>query len=87
MPCTNLEHYPATGRWAVMIFAQCRADQTTVVFWAEQDRVRSQLADIANRLTEPFAVNLDRLAGDGDPRERLCRGIDRVLRDGLDGDW
>lgn len=77
----------ATGRWAMMVFAQCQTGRGDPVFWRKQDRVRQQLGELAETARSPLTVELQRLAGPGTPRSRLCSGIGDLLRTGLDGAW
>jgi len=76
--------YQAMGRWAVLVYWQCRGPGGEVEFWTSQDKIREQLLKALRELNEQtsLAQELGAWSG-GSPRERLCDGVKDLLHLGL----
>lgn len=76
--------YRETGRWAVLLYWQCRRSDVDSGFWVDQERLRGRLAQRfaelgeATSLVEALAVDPGKV-----PREELCRSVETLLAAGF----
>jgi hypothetical protein len=78
----TMETAAAVGRWATLLYWQCRAPPMPERFWQTQDRLRAALATSLQSNASALALTLQGWAGDL-PKSRLCHGVENVLDDVL----
>ena len=84
-PCEQRRSvYQAAGRWAVLLYWQCRRQGVEPQFWVSQEQIRQQLLQSLDALEEqtPLAEELRAWRGET-PQALLCGGIADLLDTGL----